>query len=523
MPAQIAGAATQLVTNCNDSGPGSLRQAVLDAASGDTVNFAPDLGCSTILLTSGDIEIATDLSIVGPGPSELAVSGNNASQVLVIDSGITATISGLTIEDGNASSGGGIYNKGTLTLTNSTLSSNTASNGWGAGLLAAVGSQTNVVDSTFSDNLASIDGGGIFNYGTLTVSASTFSGDKAINGDGGGIYNFYQETMSVRNSTLSDNSAGFNGGGIVNEGGSMTVTSSTLSGNSAGTSGSDIAAGSTTTVLRATILADGKMTTVCSGDITDGGYNLDDDSSCGFTATNHSISGSTTLDLGPLANNGGPTDTFLPAATSSAVGVIPTGTTLNGVQICPRVDQRGVASVGNCTIGAVEVAENTVDTVAFASDGGAAVSSLSGPDGSSITLPSDTYPGYTFDGWFTQASGGTKVGGAGSSYTIPSGGITLYAHWTPISRCTASLHAHVLNARYAKGTFTGLFCVNAKGFGTYAQGSLSGFGWVTVVKGTTVIAALGKNLFLAGSTNGTKSSFLELAPAPSKFGTFTLS
>jgi uncharacterized repeat protein (TIGR02543 family) len=75
---------------------------------------------------------------------------------------------------------------------------------------------------------------------------------------------------------------------------------------------------------------------------------------------------------------------------------------------------------------------STIGTVGFNSDGGAAVSSLSGPDGSSITLPSDTYPGYTFDGWFTAASDGTEVGGTGSSYTIPSDGITLHAQWTAI-------------------------------------------------------------------------------------------
>ena len=75
---------------------------------------------------------------------------------------------------------------------------------------------------------------------------------------------------------------------------------------------------------------------------------------------------------------------------------------------------------------------STIGTVGFNSDGGAAVASLSGPDGSSITLPTDTYPGYTFDGWFTAASDGTEVGGTGSSYTIPSGGITLYAQWTAI-------------------------------------------------------------------------------------------
>jgi hypothetical protein len=90
---------------------------------------------------------------------------------------------------------------------------------------------------------------------------------------------------------------------------------------------------------------------------------------------------------------------------------------------------------------------------------------------------------------------------------------------TPLGPCTAGLHAHVLSATYAKGTFTGLFCANAKGFGTYTQGILTGFGSVTTVKGTTVIGALGKNLLLAGSTSGTKSSFVELAPTPIKFGT----
>jgi len=92
-----------------------------------------------------------------------------------------------------------------------------------------------------------------------------------------------------------------------------------------------------------------------------------------------------------------------------------------------------------------------------------------------------------------------------------------------VPSCAAGLHPHVLSATYAGRTFTGLFCVNAKGFGTYTQGIPTGFGWVTVVTDTTAIAALGKNLFLAGSTNGAKSSFVELAPVPIKRGTFTLS
>ena len=106
---------------------------------------------------------------------------------------------------------------------------------------------------------------------------------------------------------------------------------------------------------------------------------------------------------------------------------------------------------------------------------------------------------------------------------VPQGGAgagVFYA--TPISPCAAGLTAHTLSATYAKGTFSGLFRVNAKGVGTYTQGTVSGIGAVRTVKGTTVIAALGKNLLLAGITNGTKSGFVELAPLKVN-GTFTLS
>ena len=74
-----------------------------------------------------------------------------------------------------------------------------------------------------------------------------------------------------------------------------------------------------------------------------------------------------------------------------------------------------------------------VSTVTFNSDGGEAVASISGPANSSITLPSATYAGHTFDGWFTQSSGGTRVGGAGSSFTIPFGGTNLFAQWTAVA------------------------------------------------------------------------------------------
>ena len=177
-----AAGSTVNVTNCNDSGTGSLRQTVASATSGETIGFALSPSCNVITLTSGVIAIATSLTISGPGANTLAVSGNNASTVILIDSGVTAAISGLTIEEGDGSSsnngdGGGIFNYGTL----------------------------NVTDSTFSGNIAYF-GGGIFNDGTATVSDSTLSNNNANSGgEGGGI--FSQGTLSVIDSTLSSNNA----------------------------------------------------------------------------------------------------------------------------------------------------------------------------------------------------------------------------------------------------------------------------------------------------------------------------
>ena len=137
--APVAGAATQTVTNCGDSGPGSLRQAVLDAASGDTVSFALSPACSFINLAS-TIDIATDVSIVGPGASALRVSQSVYKTAFSVASGVTASVSGLTIENGST----GIVNAGTLTLTAVTLYDN-----------------------------GSASGGAVVNSGTLTLTDST--------------------------------------------------------------------------------------------------------------------------------------------------------------------------------------------------------------------------------------------------------------------------------------------------------------------------------------------------------------
>jgi hypothetical protein len=137
------------VTNLNDAGPGSLRQAIGDTPAGGTVDFEPGLR-GTITL-SYFLAALQDLTIAGPGADVITVSGGHGSDVFFIEANLTMAISGLTIADGNGMFGG-IYNGGTLTLTDCVLRGNSST-----GPL----------------------GGAIFNDGTLTVTGSTLSGNSA--------------------------------------------------------------------------------------------------------------------------------------------------------------------------------------------------------------------------------------------------------------------------------------------------------------------------------------------------------
>ena len=144
----------------------------------------------------------------------------------------------------------------------------------------------------------------MYNDGTASFANSTLSGNTATTGlEAGGLYN--DGAASFINSTLSSNTVG-----IVSVGsGTVTLTNSTLSGNS----GLGVAkgSGSPTVTVTNTIIADG-----CSGTPSDGGGNLDGGATCGFTAA--TSKSNATLNLGPLANNGGPTQTILPGTGSNA-------------------------------------------------------------------------------------------------------------------------------------------------------------------------------------------------------------
>jgi hypothetical protein len=103
----VARAATITVTNTNDSGAGSLRQAIASAASGDTITFAPSV-TGPIILTSGELPIATSLEIDGPSGGRQAIDGNKSSRVFEISAGATVTLANLQIQNGVGMSSGAL-------------------------------------------------------------------------------------------------------------------------------------------------------------------------------------------------------------------------------------------------------------------------------------------------------------------------------------------------------------------------------------------------------------------------------
>ena len=186
------------------------------------------------IFNSGGTLVATNVTISGNTAADDGggVYGNG-----------TLTFTNSTISTNTAAfDGGGIHSSGgILTVTDSTISGNTAfgddveGGGLGGGIFGIGGSVTN---STISGNTAGNDGGGIHNTGTLTVTDSTISENTAQDGDGGGIHN--NATLTVTGSTISENNAFSLGGGILSDTGTVTVASSTISGNSATTSGGGI-------------------------------------------------------------------------------------------------------------------------------------------------------------------------------------------------------------------------------------------------------------------------------------------
>jgi hypothetical protein len=225
--------ATITVTNTNDNGPGSLRQAIEDASSGDTINFSVT---GMIALPNFRLVVDKNLTIYGPGPSLLSIGNPPVGDVFLISSGVTASVSGITIRGAgysDADGGSGILNLGTLAVSDIVVSNNF---GYvGGGILTGSGSMMTIKDSVISGNDA-LEGGGITNRGTMAITNSTVSGNTS--SFGGGIQN--TGNLTLTNSNVWGNRSCWHesaycvgpGGGISNrDSGSVTITNSTIAGN----------------------------------------------------------------------------------------------------------------------------------------------------------------------------------------------------------------------------------------------------------------------------------------------------
>jgi predicted outer membrane repeat protein len=174
-------AATLTITNLADSGPGTLRQTIAEAAPGDTIEFAVT---GTIKLVTGPVVVDRSLTIVGPGAANLALDGGLTNRLLNIASG-PVELSGLRFLDGFASgNGGAISNAAKLT----------------------------VMQCVFSNNFSVNHGGAIFSDGDLTVRDCTFARNYTLDvGDGGAIHG--DGSISVADSSIQDCIA-VSGGGL---------------------------------------------------------------------------------------------------------------------------------------------------------------------------------------------------------------------------------------------------------------------------------------------------------------------
>ena len=354
---------TRFVTNLNDSGAGSLRDAIAISGSGDTINFSVT---GTITLTTASLNVGHNLTIQGPGVNSLTITRQSSSAFRIFSFGSgTSTLSDVTVSNGSDSvTSGGIYNGGNLTLTNCVVSGNSAGqraggigndgtltmnncfvinnqsggpggvDGGGGIFNAATGTLT-LHDCTLSNNGGASTGGAIASEGTLTVTTSTFNDNT---GPGAGA--IYMAMASGQDSTIQNCTFSHNTGvSTVRHAGDATVTvqSCTFTGDDVGAAGSIYAfSGASVVRIGNTILNDAASFFIKNGAIISLGYNLSRDDGGGLlTATGDQINTDPKLDPYGLQYNGGYTDTFALTYGSPAID--------KGKSFGLTSDQRGLA------------------------------------------------------------------------------------------------------------------------------------------------------------------------------------
>lgn len=376
--ARYASPTATATTPCTAATPCSLAGALAGATAGDTIDLEP--GATGRYVGNFTVSTLGGLTVQpAPGASGIVLTGHGAGSVLAVDTGVQVVLDDLTVTGGQATGGGGggiVASKATVTLDGVTVTGNRA--GFGAGIVVAGGTLT-VVGSTVTGNVAGALGGGGIGIagGTVRVVRSAITGNSGTGAGGGGIY-AGSATLVVDDSTLAGNSTPNVGGGIGASGSTVTVEASTVSGNRAA-AGSALYGTSGTYALAADILASpggppagGECATGTGATITDAGYNVSDDATCGLTATRHSVASSTAIDgyLGAPGSHGGPTATVpLGLAPASPVGpdpafqLVPSTFALpSGPLACTQTDQRGDTRASPCDAGAFEVETRGVPT-----------------------------------------------------------------------------------------------------------------------------------------------------------------
>jgi beta-glucanase (GH16 family) len=352
------------IWNTNDSGDGSLRQALEDIAIGGTIFADPALAGGAIMLTTGPLVPAGDVTVDASAAPGLTLDGAGSDRVLIIDAGLTVNLSYLTISNGFGwQLAGGIFNNGTLLLDHVTVSNNLmatdAGDFWqgGAGIYNGEGANLVLMDSTVSNNSAGWSGGGIYSFfgTTTTIIRSTVSGN--LSNDVGGGLRLLGDAYIV-NSTISGNEAtGWYGGALFLTDGTVEIVNSTVVDNVSppwapaamfvGTFTDSSASMNLVNSIVAQNLSEGCfLAPFGSGFVALNsiGHNVFSDATC-FPVASDQVVGAAAV--GPLADNGGPTLTHALLSGSPAIDTADTA-------VCPTTDQRGVARDAACDVGAVE-------------------------------------------------------------------------------------------------------------------------------------------------------------------------
>lgn len=441
----------------------SLRDALAIANAGatpTTITFDPTVFATAqaIVLNGTELILSNTrepTTIVGPAAGVI-ISGNHASEVLYIQPNVTASISNVTITNGNASFwGGGIEDSGFLTLTNDTISNNFASYvGGGIYVSETGGAKLVLTDVTIANNVSASNGGGLFNDQASILNNVTISGNSAPQG-GGITSNFHPEITTVLNNvTVSNNTAGNDGGGIWNDGSAAQVKleNTIVSGNAvtgSGSVGSDV-----------------------YGSFISLGHNLigKTDSSSGWIATDLSgtIAKPLNADLGSLQNNGGLTQTLLPQTGSPTIDsgsntLIPVGI---------ATDQRGLPRIsdGSVDIGAIEVQGLNITNTTC----GENVQSITGL----VITPSGAFLGTVNSYQITNISGGSLFLNDGVTPVTDGEFIT-------VAQGAAGLKFTPTNGSLAAGMFTIEASTTGDAFGL--DSALTANGSVTVLAPTATI------------------------------------